>query len=40
MGKPFKQELAAIESTIQWSHTLDILRLRRFLTVEQGIASL
>lgn len=36
MGKPFKQELTAIESTIQWSNTINIMRLRRFIIAGQG----
>ncbi len=36
MGKPFKQELAAIENTIRWARTVNILRLRSFLTQEQA----
>jgi hypothetical protein len=31
MGKPFKQELAAIAHTVRWALTLDVEPLRRFL---------
>ncbi|RZK38739.1 MAG: hypothetical protein EOO61_07755, partial [Hymenobacter sp.] len=35
MGKPFKKELANVNSTIQWAESVDVLRLRSFLTREQ-----
>ena len=35
MGKPFKQELTSIGHTIQWADTVDVSRLRSFLTREQ-----